>query len=306
MSPRSTTILQKTTSRAKFESVFAYIALFCFTIGLIGFTPVLTVRASSSEGSFTSRPTQFTISGNSETITYAEYDNGGQFMELAGNLTGFNMDVRLPFSNDVIGWDYLFGEVGGGFSSGQLLYNGATWGGDPINDRPSNDQIYNLSGSIGGTYDANDVVIESFAGASLKRWNNKIEDGYRREITQYFWTGGASLRFGLGRNLAVGIGGEGRNLISGAVTSYLSDVDSSYNDPTVTQDEGYGIKGSLDTWFNFLGTTVKLEAFTRYLYVADSDYASLTSDGAAYTEVYEPRNKTTIYGISAGLVWGSV
>lgn len=305
MNPEGRSVLQKTTSRPKFVSIFIILAFFCFNIGLIGFIPVLTARAASSEGSFTNLPTMFSISGNSEAITYAEFNNGGQFMELAGNLAGFNMDVRLPFSNDVVGWDYLFGQVGGGFSSGQLLYNGATWDGDPISDRPSNDQIYNLLGSIGGTYDVNNAVIESYAGASLKRWNNKIEDGYRREITQYFWTGGASFRFDLGRSLAVGIGGGGRNLISGEVTSYLNDVNSSYNNPTVVQNDGYGFNVYIDTWLDVLGTIVKVEAFTRYLYVADSNFASLTSNGSVYTEVYEPENNTTIYGISLGLVWGS-
>ncbi|MFW6190916.1 MAG: hypothetical protein ACOC49_04645, partial [Candidatus Bipolaricaulota bacterium] len=95
MSPRATTILQRTFSRTKLESIFAYLALFCITLGLILSISCVTAGAASGRNSLTNRPTQFALSGSSETITYVEYDNRRKIMELAGNLAGLNMDLRL-------------------------------------------------------------------------------------------------------------------------------------------------------------------------------------------------------------------
>lgn len=79
---------------------------------------------------------------------------------------------------------------------------------------------------------------------------------------------------------------------------------SRFNDPLVEQDEGYGLKGYIRTWIDLLGLVFRIEAYGRYLEIEESDQAALYFNGNKVTEVYEPDNTTTVFGIDLSLVWG--
>ncbi|MFW6104751.1 MAG: hypothetical protein ACOC6I_02805, partial [Candidatus Bipolaricaulota bacterium] len=70
------------------------------------------------------------------------------------------------------------------------------------------------------------------------------------------------------------------------------------------QDEGYGLKGYIRTWIDLLGLVFRIEAYGRYLEIEESDQAALYFNGNKVTEVYEPDNTTTVFGIDLSLVWG--
>ncbi|MBS3814738.1 hypothetical protein KGY63_05085 [Candidatus Bipolaricaulota bacterium] len=259
-----------------------------------------------SRGDFDSNLTStISIGVGTESFDYREYELG-PLIELRGSLSTVNVSARFPIGGDLFVPDYTFGQIGGSLSRGELTYDGQTWGGDPLTMK-SRDSVYRFKGCFGSAYNVDQVLLEAYGGFWIRYWANELEGdgGYRRKIPQLFWMGGASLRINASPNLSIGVGGEGYSLSSGIVKSYLSDVDPRFNDPVVEQDEGYGLKGYIRTWIDFFGLAFRVNAYGHYLEIEKSDQAALYDNGDKVTEVYEPDNTTTVFGIDLSLVWGS-
>lgn len=283
-----------------FGLFFCVVICFNFVVGYPGYATF----EDSRENFDINLSRTISVGGGTESFDYGEYESG-QIMELRGSLSTINVSARFPLGGKIFVRDYTFGQIELSISRGELTYEGQTWGGDPLTAN-SRDNVYRFKGCFGSTYSVDQAVLEAYGGFWARYWANKLEGGggYRRRIPQLFWLGGASLRFNAGSNLSIGIGGEGSSLSFGTVKSFLSDVNTHFNDPVVEQSEGYGLKGYIRTWIDLFGLVFRIDAYGRYLEIEESDQAALYYNGNKVTDVYEPDNTTTIFGIDLSLVWG--
>lgn len=281
--------------------------LFLFLSFLLLFLVTLSVNASAarSEDPDLLSPFRVSVGGGIESSLYKEYETDGtSIMKLSGELTTVNLSTRFPLPVDLFWQDYTFGRMEGSFSTGSLDYDGATWDGEPYTTT-TKEEVYRFQGYLGSSYRVGEGVLEPYGGLKARHWRDEImgPGGYRRRITQLFIMGGTSLRIDPAPNFSLAIGGEYSDLSFGSVKSYLSDVSPEYNDPTVTQQGGYGLEGYVRTWVDLLGLVFRAEAYGRYMDIRSSDSAPLFEDG--FRKVYEPANDTTIYGVNLSWVWGS-
>lgn len=269
-------------------------------------SPDLPASASDqTENPVLEQSLRLSLGGGGESFFYGETEpDSTSIMELTGELANVNLSVRFPLPVDLFWQNYSFSRIESSYSTGTLDYDGETWDGEPYTTT-TQEEIYRFKGYLGSAYSAEQGVLEPYGGVRARQWRDEImgPGGYRRRITQVFLLGGASFRVNPEPYLSLGIGGEYSSLTSGSVKSYLSDVDPDYNDPTVNQNQGYGIEGYLRTWVELAGLTFRIEAYGRYLDVGSSDTAPLSP--GSFRQVYEPKNETTIYGINLSWVWGS-
>ncbi|MFB6290492.1 MAG: hypothetical protein ABEJ25_02035 [Candidatus Bipolaricaulia bacterium] len=266
--------------------------------------PIVGASQTSRDGSVINWPTKIGAGIGTESFTYQE-SSYGVFIEEKGTLSTVNLSVRFPLIGSFFGQDYSFGQIEGSFSRGNLTYDGQTWGGDPLT-ASTRDRIYRFRSYIGPAYAFGQGALEPYGGFWARYWHDKVigQGGYRREIKQFFWLGGANLRFDLSPSLSLTVGGSGSRLKVGSVKSYLSDVNSGFNNPTVEQDSGSCYRAYIKSWTKLLGFVIRVKAYGRYLDIASSDTAPLYYKGEKVTVVHEPANTTTIYGINLNLVWG--
>lgn len=250
------------------------------------------------------RPTYLGIGIGAENFNYSEYESG-QLMEEKGLLTNLNLSTRLPLNFDLLGQDYTFVQVKGSLAKGGLTYEGETWGGDSLTTN-TQDSIYNLKGYLGFSYSLGEAEVEPYGGFFLRYWGNEIlgQGGYRRKITQLFWSSGVEVKLYSSKSFSLSVSGSGHSLSFGIVKSHLSDVNSSFNDPAVSQNQGYGLNGSLELWSDLMGLPISLEVYGLYLNVAESTRSTLYYNESKIFEVQEPDNTTLSYGVNFSFYWG--
>jgi hypothetical protein len=83
----------------------------------------------------------------------------------------------------------------------------------------------------------------------------------------------------------------------GKQKSHLSDVDPGYNDPENDQERGYGLRGSIKLQKKGEKLDFVIEPFIRYWNIKRSKYADLTYYGVLTGYAYEPKNRSTEFGV---------
>ena len=205
----------------------------------------------------------------------------------------------------------IMGELDLEWISGELNYDGFTWRGVPL-QTDSDDSIFQVRGLIGYDIKKETYAITLFTGFGFRYWRDRIEEewGYKRIVRYWYSPIGIRLTVPLSYirepegkvylKWSWGINAEYDIFWKGEVKSYLSDVDPGFNDPENDQDpfDGYGLRFSLWVKRNInKNVAFSIEPFVRYWWVAKSESATLTYYGNPIGYVWEPKNRTYIYGI---------
>jgi len=191
------------------------------------------------------------------------------------------------------------------YLSGDLDYDGMTWGGSPVT-ADTQDYIWEGRFLIGGdAYDGR-YKVTPFVGLGMRYWNDVIKgsDGYEREVIYYYSPIGFSIYKSLSNKWSWLFNAEYDLFWGGEVTSHLSDADPGFNDPKNGQKfgNGHGMRISLKfsnqfnkklSWF--------IEPFFRYWDVGESGCSTLFFNDVPVATVYEPANDTKTFGLYLGL-----
>lgn len=193
----------------------------------------------------------------------------------------------------------LEGIVGGG----SVDYEGGTWDGESarINDIPD----YMLEGRVLGGWDFSlspQFLITPFFGFGYRYLNDDMHQkdpgGYERESNYYYSPLGVEAALELGDGWSMGLVLEYDIFWRGRQISHLSDVSSAYNDPENDQDQGYGLRASLEVMKRWEKVLLGVEPFIRYWKIQDSDSDWMTFYGIPAGQVIEPRNNSTEIGVN--------
>jgi len=122
--------------------------------------------------------------------------------------------------------------------------------------------------------------------------------GYDRESQYYYSPIGIETYTEIGNSWSWGMTAEFDYFWGGKQKSYLSDVDSTlYSDAENTQNNGYGLRGSVRFQKKGENIDYKIEPFVRYWNIDKSELDYVTYNGTPNTAVYEPDNESTEIGI---------
>jgi hypothetical protein len=239
-----------------------------------------------SKHSFTVAPVAYNLEYSESSIT-----EEGLMYGINGNYEYRDRWVMVSFN-----LEYLFGN---------LDYNGNTWGGSPYS-ADTDDYLYEYRFLIGSDIYDKKYKITSFVGYGMRYWNDDISGsgGYEREVSYYYSPIGFKISKPLSKKWSGYFTAEYDLFWGGKVISHLSDTDSDLNDPENTQEagKGHGMRVSLNlsnqltdkvAWF--------IEPFFRYWDVSDSGCSTLTFNDIPVATVYEPSNKTKIFGLYIGI-----
>lgn len=187
------------------------------------------------------------------------------------------------------------------YTTGDLDYNGSTWGGTPVKT-DTEDYIVESRALLGGHYRKGKNTTTPFFGFAYRYWNDVTRGGggYEREITYFYALIGVKTVSPLSKNWTWGVSAEFDLFLKGEVKSHLSDVDQGLNDPKNNLKNGYGVRFSLQLKSKISGKyPFSIEPFIRYWDFDESDISILTYYGTPTGYyVYEPENNTTSYGLN--------
>ncbi len=231
--------------------------------------------------------------GIAPVVASFEYEEPGLMSEdgvmygLFGRYTYYDQDLMFHASLE--------------YTTGDLDYDGSTWGGTPIT-ADTEDYILEFRVLIGGNIGINENVLIPFIGVGYRYWNDDIQasGGYEREATYYYFPIGIQWNRPMATNWTWGLSAEYDMFWKGQVKSHLSDAIPGLSDPKNDQEflDGYGLRFSLQlkrVLFN--NHSVSIEPYIRYWDVDESDTAVVTYYGVPVFIVVEPANETTCYGL---------
>lgn len=183
-----------------------------------------------------------------------------------------------------------FWRLEGGFSAGEVDYDGALMDGTPYTMSGNDDLLINVRALRGHVSYAEGWDSQFYAGFGYRYLNDdSTQDphGYNRHSNYLYVPLGLRTYRGLRDNWYLGLGGEFDLLLIGV---QVSDIDGGV---TNVQWPGFGAKVSAELRRSDGSLDLAVTPFVQYWWVDDSD---VSSEGW-----YEPRNNTLQYGLS--LVW---
>ncbi len=188
---------------------------------------------------------------------------------------------------------------------GELDYDGYTWGGEPV-QTDTDDVVWQGAVLAGYAFASRDLIAYSGLGGRYWRQELKGVGGYEREIEWLYVPLGLDWQGSFVNNRwSWSARAEGRWLITGEVTSHLSDVSRAFSDVENDVDDGYGYELSLSLRYRLEPSSVVealvITPYYQYWDVDRSDLQPLRAWGVPVAEVYEPDNETEILGIRLGL-----
>lgn len=221
---------------------------------------------------------------------YEEVNNGAFFMANEGNKVGIAASFSVALED---GW---FWGVDAREAYGNVSYSSAASG-----SKGSNPDIITEARITGGKdHVAGDQVLAPYFGLGYRRLYNDLRGystsgaaGYRRISHYTYMPLGITHRLRLSPQARWSTSLEYDLLLEGRQQSFLSDVNSTSNDPMNTQRAGYGLR--LITAYETFHWSVG--AFFHYWNIADSDLALRTLSGAPSSVIMEPQNTTREIGM---------
>lgn len=269
-----------------------------------------TARAQWAEDE-TAIPGKFSLGAEFSYFNYEEPD----LMEENGPLFGAYAEyvLRTPENDKVGSWkeflsSYPNNSVFGldlRFLGGQVDYDSRDTGSiDNIND-----YLFEVRGTAGYDFPVFDQTVWTpYVGIGYRYLNDDSGGktsttgaaGYERESNYVYVPLGVRTNTPLSELWQLGFNVEYDIFVDGTQKSHLEDVSSLLNTVENDQDEGFGVRGSIqfarqaDTW-NLL-----LEPFVRYWSVEDSNVAVVTCGGTPCAAGYEPNNESIEYGVKIG------
>ena len=191
--------------------------------------------------------------------------------------------------------------VEGKYSYGQVDYqNSGTIDG-------IDDYMFEFRGLFGFDYRISDKsIITPYIGFGYRYLNDdtggKISStgasGYERESNYYYSPIGVKTLSDMGNGWSWGITAEFDYFWGGRQYSYLSDVSAvAYSDADNTQNDGYGLRGSVRVQGKGDTVSFVVEPFIRYWEIERSEYDYVLYKGVPNTAVVEPENESTEIGV---------
>ncbi|MBF0533091.1 MAG: hypothetical protein HQL23_08375 [Candidatus Omnitrophica bacterium] len=190
---------------------------------------------------------------------------------------------------------------------------------DGVRNEDEKDRMFEIRGLCGKEFYDKNIRILLYGGAGYR---NLIDNNggkllptpvpntfvftYYRESNYYYAPLGAEFEFPFKNNLSVTFKGEYDFFIYGQQFSHLSDgnqfnpQNKSSEDTVNNQHHGFGLKSSVEIAKNFENLSIFAAPYIDLWRIPDSDPSNTISLGVAATGK-EPRNKTTAFGVRAGL-----
>lgn len=172
-----------------------------------------------------------------------------------------------------------------------------------IND--INNYIFETRGLIGYDIPRSNTIITPYIGLAY-RWlyddkggsvSSTGAAGLDRESNYYYSPIGIKTYSEIGNGWSLGITAEFDYFWGGEQNSYLSDVSPTYySDASNTQNDGYGVRGSIRFQKKWEISSFVFEPFIRYWEIDKSEYDYVLHGGVPNTAVYEPKNHTIEIG----------
>lgn len=221
---------------------------------------------------------------------YQETGNGSSFMSNEGNKVG----IAAGFSQALP--DHWFWGVDARHASGNVSYTSASTGSKGNN--PDAITEYRLTG--GKDYAFGSFVLAPYFGLGQRELSNDMRGytttgsaGYRRFSEYTYMPIGITHRMRAGTDARWSTSLEYDVLLEARQKSYMSDVNSTSNDPVNVQRQGYGMRlvASYETFFWTFG------AFAHYWSLGDSDQALRTLSGVPSGLIMQPQNTTREVGL---------
>lgn len=214
--------------------------------------------------------------------------------------TGILQGVAAAYTDHAM--NVIMLRMEGEFLLGELDYDGQYWDGSPVTG-DTDDMLLDVRALAGYDFVFDKWALTPFTGLGYRYWYDdiKVSGGYERNISQLYLPLGFETGSSLGQ-WRWGVRGEYDILLAGWVKSHLSQAVAGYNDPENDQNfgSGWGTRASVYAEYSIGDRySVALEPYYRYWRVGDSETADLTQNGAKIGSVYEPANKTTIWGLKA-------
>ncbi|MCA9400605.1 MAG: porin family protein [Candidatus Omnitrophica bacterium] len=237
-------------------------------------------------------------------ISWINYEEPG-LMEQDGMMYGFFYDYMFNPRNSTPLANALFLRINGHTEFGQVDYTSTGTGSmDDIDD-----YMTEIRAAIGGNVDINDqLVVMPYLGIGYRYLNDDSSGmvtstghfGYERESKYIYLPLGVLAKTSLENGWALVANIELDIFLDGEQQSHLEDVSSAYNTIENDQNEGYGVRASVQfskssEKFDFL-----VEPFIRYWDIEDSRTAVVTCGGTPCALGYEPQNESTEIGVKFG------
>ncbi len=265
--------------------------------------------AGAQEGS--SIPGKLTMGAEFSYFKYEEPD----FMEQTGPLFGVYAEYALRTSeNDkVSSWEeflssyqnnYVFG-LEGQFLAGQVDYESNGTGSiDNINE-----YIFEIRGLAGYDFPvAEATVLTPYIGIGYRYLDDNMGGklsttgaaGYDRESHYVYMPFGIKTKTPLEGLWSLGFNVEYDLFLDGTQESHLEDVSSALSTLENDQNDGYGVRGSIQLVHQADAWNLLVEPFIRYWNVDESNIAVINCGGTPCAAGYEPNNESTEYGVKVG------
>lgn len=182
---------------------------------------------------------------------------------------------------------------------GSMRYDGKYSDGTKL-DCNTDDFLATARATIGLGIDYGNVGVTPYLGIGGRYWYDKIKapGGYERRIKQLYLPIGFNIISRLDDKWSLGGTLEGDLFLGGQVESELSQVGSSYEDASNTQNfmEGGGARISAFVEYDFESCALGFEPYFRYWQFEDSKSDTIRY-GGSYAKVIEPENKFFMSGI---------
>ncbi|MDP2654710.1 MAG: outer membrane beta-barrel protein [Candidatus Doudnabacteria bacterium] len=233
-------------------------------------------------------------------ISYIKYEEP-DVMEEKGVMGGVfgTYTVRLP-QKVVLGVD-------GRFSYGQVDYDSVSTGSiDNISDF-----ILEGRGYVGYDIAASaNTRLTPYIGLGYRFLRDQLGGevsttgalGYDRESNYFYLPVGVKTLTALDNGWFLGFTVEYDAFLDGKQKSELGDAIAGIDTVENNQDEGYGMRGSVQIVKTMEQYDIFVEPFVRYWNIKQSDLQAVTFNGTPIGVVgYEPKNNSTEYGVKLGM-----
>lgn len=270
---------------------------------------MMATAAGAQEGS--SVPGKLTMGAEFSYFKYEEPD----VMEETGPLFGVYGEyvLRTPENDRVSSWEeflagyqnnYIFG-IDAQFLAGQVDYESQSTG--SIDD--INDYIFEIRGVAGYDFPIfEQTVWTPYFGIGYRYLNDDTGGktsttgaaGYERESNYVYIPIGLKTNTPLSELWQLGFNVEYDIFVQGTQKSHLEDVSPALNTVKNDQEDGYGVRGSVQFARQAQTWNLLVEPFIRYWDVDESSVAVITCGGTPCAAGYEPKNESLEYGVKVG------
>lgn len=269
----------------------------------------LAVAAAGAQG----MPGELNVGAEFAYFSYEEPD----VMEEKGPLFGIYAEyaMRTPENDKINSWqdllasyqnNYVFG-IEGRFLGGQVDYDSRDTGSiDNINE-----YLFEIRGLAGYDFPAGEAtatVLTPYIGIGYRYLDDNTGGkssttgaaGYDRESHYVYMPFGLRANTPLEGPWSLGFNVEYDLFLDGTQESHLEDVSSALSTLENDQNDGYGVRGSIQLARQAQTWNLLVEPFVRYWDIDESSVGVITCGGTPCAAGYEPKNRSLEYGVKVG------